>query len=120
MQEEGGEVRSRVAPGLGSCKKNCGVSSLFLAFEQEGVKREEGTGAGRKGEAREWIMKGKKNPSNSSAEGERAQHNPLRMSPARLSVRNKQQRSSFKEKRNSKLLEGNRGSRAGWSSKAGA
>lgn len=60
MQEEGGEVRSRVAPGLGSCKKNCGVSSLFLAFEQEGVKREEGTGAGRKGEAREWIMKGKK------------------------------------------------------------
>lgn len=60
MQEEGGEVRSRVAPGLGSRKKNCGVSSLFLAFEQEGVKREEGTGAGRKGEAREWIMKGKK------------------------------------------------------------
>lgn len=64
-------MRARVAPGLGTCKENCGVSSLFLVSEQEEGKREEEAGAGRTGEGREWIMKEKKkNPSNSAAEGE--------------------------------------------------
>lgn len=60
------DLRARVSPDQGTCEKNCGVSSLLLASEQdargggEGEKREEGAGEGRKGEGREWIMKEKK------------------------------------------------------------
>lgn len=78
------DLQARVAPGLGTCKENCGVSSLFLASEQEEGKRGEGAGAGRKGEGREWIMKKKKKILQIPLQREGAQHNPLRMSPARL------------------------------------
>lgn len=45
------DSRARVAPGLGTCRENSGVSSV-LALERKGGRRG-GAGEGREGEGRE-------------------------------------------------------------------